>query len=178
MIIPTMSISALAWINERITPDEVLFEWNSGDSTFWYAERVQQVYSVTELPTLAAWMKEEIYVREHDNIKIILAPEDATFEAKYALGNISVKRYCHVIEQFPTKAFDWIIIDGYKKELCLPLAASAIKRGGIIVMTDTDVLEHLDSMNQMLSKAIEFHHFKSVCTTEDRLTQTTIMRLA
>lgn len=178
MIIPTMAVSALAWINENLEPDETLFEWNSGDSTFWYADRAKQVYSVTDSSSLVTWLKEELFVREYDNVKILLAPEDSTLQEGYAISSTtSFKRYCYAIEQFPTRSFDWIIIDGYKREKCLPLAMQSIKYGGVIVMTETDVPEHLDAMNQMLSKALEFHHFKSVSTTQDKLTQTTVMRV-
>ena len=45
-------------------------------------------------------------------------------------------------------------------------------------MTETDTPEYLDAMNRHLTKAIEFYHFKGVSTTQDKLTQTTIMRLS
>ena len=178
MIIPTMAIGALRWLNENLDPKHTLFEWGTGDSTFWYAERVRKLYSVTDCRATASWVRDEIFVRQFQNTEIILAAKDVADQEGYIVEpGTSVKRYCHSIEQFPTRSFDCIVIDGYKREKCLPLAMQSIKHAGIIVMTETSIPEHLDSMNQMLTRAIEFHHIKGVSTTQDKMTQTTIMRV-
>jgi len=173
-----MAISALRWLNENLDHKDTLFEWGTGDSTFWYAERVRKLYSVTDSVATASWVRDEIFVREFQNTEIILANKDAEDQEGYIVEpGKSMKRYCHSIERFPTRSFDCIIIDGYKREKCLPLAMQSIKHAGVIIMTETNIPEHLDSMNQMLTHAIEFHHIKDVSTTQDKLTQTTIMRV-
>jgi hypothetical protein len=178
--LPDMAEPALKWINENIRPSETLFEWGSGGSTFWFADRVKELYSVEHSLPFFSYVKEHYLYENYDNINMLFAPEDAQAHSKYKdyYDERSYKRYCESILAYPSRSFDWVIINGKARTVCLELAFSVIKYGGIIVVNDTDKIEYGTAVSKYRSKAIEVFDFKGFKMPFMRQGHTTIMRFA
>lgn len=177
---PDMAEPALVWINEHIEPADILFEWGSGGSTFWFADRVKRMYSVEHHPAFFRYVKEHYLYENYENIHLLYAPEDTKAHSKFIdpFDERSYKRYCEAIDSYPSRSFDWIIINGKARSVCLDLAISSVKRGGVIIMNDTNKLENKTAVNKYLSKISEIHEFKGYKLPYTRIGHTTIMRIA
>lgn len=177
---PDIAEPALSWINENIHPTEILFEWGSGGSTFWFADRVKRIYSAEHQPAFFRYVKEHYLYENYDNIHMLFAPEDAQAYPKFkdAYDERSYKRYSESILAYPSRSFDWIIINGKARHACLDLAFSAVRHGGVIVMNDTDKLEYGSAVNQHRNKAVEVLEFKGYKMPFMHQGHTTIMRMA
>lgn len=177
---PDMAEPALAWINEHIEPADTLFEWGSGGSTFWFADRVKRIYCVEHHPAFFRYVKEHYLYENYENIHMLFAPEDIKPHSAFIdpFDERSYKRYCETIESYPSRSFDWIIINGKARSACLDASFSVIKHGGIIIMNDTNKIQHKSAVNKHLSKVSEVHEFKGYKLPYTHQGCTTIMRIA
>ena len=179
-VMPDIAEPALTWINQHIEPTDTLFEWGSGGSTFWFADRVKQVYSVEHQLALFIYVKSHFLYEGYHNINMIYASEDTYPNAKYvdAFDDVSYRKYCETIHNYPSKSFDWVIINGKSRGACLELAVSSVKHGGVILINDTNKLENGAAVNNYRNKALEIFEFKGAKLPYSKQTHTTIMRMA
>lgn len=67
---PWITLSAIRWLEAMLRPEDRVFEWGSGRSTVWFAERVSSVVSVESDPTwfrrVSDWLAEE----KLDNVEL------------------------------------------------------------------------------------------------------------
>lgn len=181
--VPDMTITAVNWMNENLTEDDLVFEWGSGASTFWFAKRAKHVYSVEYYSSFFYYIKEYKLDTDCENITLSLrAPDSKIVEgyiAKYSqFADSSFYNFCHAIEDYPSRIFDWVIIDGRVRKKCLELAIKNTKRGGIIILDDTDLVEYSSAINPYLSDIEDIIDFKGQKATTGRMSQTTVIKLA
>ena len=117
--IPWYTYPAIDFLDSVVNSDWSVFEWGCGNSTLWWAARVERVISVEDDQQ---W---------YQDVKSII-PENVT---------ISLYRepaYHDCILEYPDQFFDAIVVDGsYRNESAIN-AVSKIKHGGIIVFDNSD----------------------------------------
>jgi SAM-dependent methyltransferase len=119
--IPWVTYSFIDFIKERITKAHSVFEFGSGNSTYFYAKYAGKVVSV-----------------EHDqdwyNKIINTKPENAEmiFTELKTDGD-----YCRMPVKLGTK-FDVIIVDGRDRVNCCKQAVDALTPGGVVVLDDSE----------------------------------------
>lgn len=96
-----------------------VFEYGSGNSTLWWANRTKQVVSVEDDKN---W---------YDRVKKIM-PENVTYT--FAEGE---SEYVSSITRYPTK-FDVVIVDGSHREECIKVAKDALTELGVIIVDNSD----------------------------------------
>lgn len=176
---PDIAEPALIWFNEHVSHTDTLFEWGSGGSTFWFADRVKKVYSVEHHPAFFAYVKEHYLYENYDNIQLGYAPIDVEADLKYLdyFDQYSYKRYCYAIEDFPSRSFDWVIVNGKARAQCLDRSLLAVKTGGVIIINDTDKIEYGSAVSKYYNKAVEVIELKGAKMPYARPCRTTIMRM-
>ena len=119
--IPWVTYSFIDFIAERIQKDHTVFEFGSGNSTFYYAERAKKVVSVEHDK---AWF-EKVSATKPQNSEIIFCElEEAGAYSKIPV-DIGLK-------------FDIIIVDGRDRENCCYHSVSALSDGGVVILDDTE----------------------------------------
>jgi len=115
---------AVEWL-DRFAPWERVFEWGSGASTIWLAERASEVYGV-----------------EHDSGWVELV--NGRLE-ELGMGHAVVEHhslhgadYSRAILNHPDSYFDLVAIDGRKRVACATSALNKVKPGGMIVLDDSE----------------------------------------
>ena len=98
-----------------------VFEWGSGNSTLWFAQRVHSIVST------------EHHILWKDTISTIL-PSNARIE--YVPFD-DLKRYPEVIARYK-ESWDLILIDGMSRNACIDQAIHCVSDTGIIVIDNTD----------------------------------------
>jgi predicted O-methyltransferase YrrM len=178
-----MTVPALNWLNSNLDGGEQLFEWGSGASTFWFANRVAQVYSAEYFEAFYYYIKEYAESKGYENVDLILAKPDVIpqegYIAKYSsAAGQSFKRFCLSIENYPSSSFDVVVIDGRARTRCLDLAMRAVKRGGLIIFDDTERVEYRASLNKYISSFAFIKDFKGEKATTGKISQTSIARVS
>ena len=135
-----------------------VFEWGSGGSTIWYAQRAQHVIAVEHA---AAWQRivaerlQAAGVAAECPSSPPLAPDSLvgyrweTDWPPYATLSRAPLRpeyrdYLATIDAYPDAAFDLIVIDGKERVGCAPHAIPKLKPGGRLILDDSNRAEYAD----------------------------------
>jgi len=134
--IPWTTYSFINFINDYLNVSMEIFEYGSGNSTIYYAERTKHVYTV------------EHNLEWYNKIKSQLPVNSTIF---YQELN---ENYEKSISK-PGKNFDVIIIDGRRRNNCLHTAINFLNDGGLIVLDDSERNKYSEGINFLLSKGFK-----------------------
>lgn len=135
---PWFVMGAITYLEDEFLEDPYLpltyrsFEWGSGGSTLWLSQRTASVVSI-----------------EHDREWVESAQSELD---KYNIANVSLvlrgldKRYVEYIDRFPDEHFDIILIDGRRRSDCIRHAMPKLRRGGALVLDDSERAEYQEAM--------------------------------
>jgi len=154
--LPWVTYSFIDFISDRLTNEMNIFEYGSGNSTLWYAQRVNSVTSV-----------------EHDKewfekIKNSM-PENVNINYQKLIKN---EKYSHFTSQSSEK-FDIVIVDGRDRVNCILNSINSLNNNGVIVLDDSEREYYLKGIKFLLTngfKKIDFWGispglFYKKCTT-------------
>jgi len=133
--LPDMCLPAITFFESILTPELEIFEFGSGRSTIWLAERVKHIISLEHVP---AWNRE---------VKRAIAEAGLTnVEARFRLLTHAKECYQNSIDwaatvcEYPDESFDIISVDGYDdtRISSIEFSIPRVKCGGWIVVDDTN----------------------------------------
>jgi predicted O-methyltransferase YrrM len=120
---PLLCDNAHKFLRDLLQPDWAVFEWGSGESTAFFAERVASVVSVEHDK---AWKDAvEAVLYEHKlQAQVLLLPE---------------KLMPCAISSYPDQHFDLVFVDGLDRTRvqCCEQAMPKVKPGGWLVLDDS-----------------------------------------
>ena len=140
-----MPWTVIEWFEQTLTPQMSVFEWGSGGSSIFIAQRVRKVISVEYdvIHFFVLWIHTKL--RRIANIDYVLVlPENGKANSIYASTHAKhvgedYEKYCKTIERFPDNSFDMISIDGRARAGCIHLARKKVKVGGYILVDDSEI---------------------------------------
>ncbi|MDT9200120.1 class I SAM-dependent methyltransferase [Limnospira fusiformis KN01] len=118
--IPWYTYPAIEFIENKISSDFKVFEYGSGQSTLWWAERVLKVISVESDRNWFSYIQEKM----PKNVELSLSAQEEEYAAE--------------ISRYSNNYFDVIIIDGKNRNKCVELSLSKLKDTGFIIFDNTD----------------------------------------
>lgn len=129
--IPWLTYSFLDFLEGRLDKEMSLFEYGSGNSTLFFSRILKRVDSV-----------------EHDTdwfhkIQSVV-PENVTLQHR-SLGSVDYENA--ILDQ--NHVYDMIIIDGRKRNACVKSSIERIKPEGVIILDDSERVEHAESFTFM-----------------------------
>lgn len=136
--LPWVTYSFINFIEKRLNTDMVLFEYGSGNSTFFYSQNVKFVHSVEHDKK---WF-DKVNIQKKDNVNLIYRDlnDSNEYEKSILEGN--------------TK-YDIIIVDGRRRVNCLEFATQAIKDNGIIVLDDSEREQYLKGKKMLIDNGYQ-----------------------
>ncbi len=150
--LPWMTYDAICFLEKICTKSTRVFEYGSGGSSLFFASRCTHVTSVEHNMEWSGFLKDKINVLQIDNIDLKgicgkeitdfaeLNPENCNHfvsKDKNAKG-LSFKDYVKSIDNFPTNYFDLVVVDGRARNSCVKRAISHIKKGGFLLVDNSD----------------------------------------
>ena len=138
--VPWFTYPAIDFLDGIVKPEWNVFEWGSGNSTLWWASRVE---SVTAVEDNAAWF-EEVTQQMPGNATVLKREGEDYYSA---------------ISEFGGKLFDAVIVDGSSRNDCARFAVSHLKESGILIFDNSDdgrYEESSDFLNEMGFLRIDF----------------------
>lgn len=117
--LPWMNYAIIAFLEERLNASLSVFEYGSGNSTLFFAKRVDHVVSVEKDPN---W-HEYVAAMMPENVELILCQP------------YSPEAYLKVIGQ-QDKRFDIVIVDAEERRQCLMDAPRWLTPGGVVILDD------------------------------------------
>jgi hypothetical protein len=133
----------------RLPPDPRVFEYGSGGSTLWFAGFARMLVSVEHDAGWHARVTEELHKLGAEHCTFLLRPPGpgaprAILPAELGISYASLtvpgdlEEYVRAIDSYPDESFDLVLIDGRARTACMAHAQSKVRRGGLIVLDDSD----------------------------------------
>lgn len=148
-------------------PGARVFEYGSGGSTLWFADRGCVVVSV----------EHDTYW--HRRVMVALSPEERTRvcclccppvaaadpirQARWMSGSqahtgLSFERYVRAIDKYEDHSFDLILVDGRARNAALRRAWPKVREGGVLVLDNSDRARYRGAMEELpLSTRKDYH---------------------
>jgi len=126
--IPWITYPAIDFLDSIVKRNWKTFEWGAGNSTLWWASKVDSVVSIEDN---IVWYKEIISKM----------PSNA-----FVCNHVDKLEYANSIRSYPDKSFDVIVIDGSHRNDCAKKSINKLKDSGIIVFDNSDSSEYNESM--------------------------------
>ena len=138
--IPWVTYPFLDFVTERISKDLEVFEFGSGNSTLFFAQRVRWIVSVEHSKE---WY-DTLIKKVADNVKLILTKSDNDNDYVGCLGSTN-------------KKFDIIFIDGIHRCECCVASLEFLTNKGVIVLDDSEREEYNSGIESIIN-----HGFKRI----------------
>ena len=145
---PMLTFRASKWLDDYITAKSVVFEWGSGGSTIFFAERAIYTVSVEHDPDWYEQMARRLKRLPSSKYQhVLIEPEsfrqgehrDSCDPQQYASGyelDLKFERYVRFIDGFRDHMFDLILVDGRARPSCVIHAIPKLKPHGVLIFDD------------------------------------------
>ena len=137
---PWISQGAIRFCEGSLNRNMAGFEWGSGRSTAWFAERLG---SLTSIEHELGWFKivqENLNSRGIRNVTYRLVPlNHPPHEPNRPVYN-PIPDYVAAIEEVPDGTLDFAVVDGHYRQACILAAIPKLKPAGLFLVDDTDWL--------------------------------------
>lgn len=136
-----------SWLSARPRPIRI-FEWGSGASTLWLAQRTDEVYSVEHHGGFADMMRPELAKLSNVTFLQVGAPASTSpriASAKPGSEKLDFYDYVHAIDAVEGD-FDLVVVDGRAREACMRTAIDRLAHGGLIVFDNTHRKRYKDAI--------------------------------
>ena len=119
---PWLGQDMVGILQNWLLPDDRGFEWGSGRSTIWFAERTGSLVSVEQNPDWYRWVNTGLKARNLKQVEFHLCEDE--------------REYRRVASKYPSESFDFCLVDGLARDECALAAISLVKPGGIVIVDD------------------------------------------
>ena len=140
--LPWFTYSAIDFLEEKLESNFQILEFGSGNSTLFFAERVQKVFSFEHN---SEWYN-KLQSRVPQNVELI------------PVLSGSSKEYLNESKKLSEK-FDLVIVDGLFRNECLSESMNLINNKGLIILDDSERKDYKDGIRLLLEsefKKIDF----------------------
>ncbi len=162
-----MCFPAVEQLDEILTAESRVFEYGSGGSTVYFAQRAREVVSIEHEPSWHGRVQAELERRRLNNVRyeLIEPAVDAGFERggiadpsayvsddeQYA--GKTFKAYAQAIRTFPDSYFDLVVVDGRARPSCILNARDKVRPGGVLLLDQSERPYYLESSAALLDPA-------------------------
>jgi len=143
--IPWVTYPFIDFIKDRLDKQHVVFEFGTGNSTYFYAKYVEKVFSVE-------------HDREWYNKLLNFKPENVEVVFCELVRN---GEYCRIPLRI-NKKFDIVIVDGRDRVNCCKQAVNVISDRGVIVLDDSERDLYKDGVNFLISNGFKQLSFTGI----------------
>jgi len=152
-----MNYAIVHFLEERLHKNHALFEFGSGYSTLFYADRVASVESVEN----SAYWYEQMNAQVPANANVTLVPADIDGD------------YCRSILNL-NKTYDVVIIDGRDRANCLLQSLTKLSPKGVVILDDSSRERYKPLIAIALEHGFRFLHFEGLKPTATGLHRSTL----
>src|SRR5215831_2519632 len=124
---PWMAQGAIRFCEASLTRDMAGFEWGSGRSTAWFAERLGSLTSIEHQPGWFKVVQEKLNSRGIRNVTYRLVPlNHPSHEPNWPVYD-PIPDYVAAIEEFRDGTLDFAVVDGHYRQACILAAIPKLK---------------------------------------------------
>lgn len=140
--LPWVTYSFIDFIGDRLKKDMVMFEYGSGNSTFYYSSKVKEVHTVEHD---LEWFK-KLEKAMPINVKIKYTHLEYGGEYSKSSLNSGLK-------------YDIVIVDGRDRVNCMINSLNAVRNDGVIILDDSERITYSKGIKELYKsgyKSLDF----------------------
>ena len=141
---PWISPGAVGFCDHHLTIEMTGFEWGSGISTVWFGRRLQRLVSVEHDPRWYALVTRRLKKAGLHQVGCRLIPLEHDASQPTLPRYERTPSYVRAVEEFPNESLDFVAVDGHYRQACVLAALPKLKRGGMLLVDDTNWLRAED----------------------------------
>ncbi|HBG27238.1 MAG: hypothetical protein A2Y10_12480 [Planctomycetes bacterium GWF2_41_51] len=122
--LPWLAENTIMILSEWLKAGDSGFEYGSGRSTLWLANRIEHLVSVEH--------DEQWFEKVGKNISRSQLAEKVDYR------HCTIDKYPDVIKDFPNESFDFILVDGKKRLECMANSVAKLKPGGLLILDNAN----------------------------------------
>jgi len=132
-----------------------VFEWGSGISTVWYAQKVDSLITIEHneewYHKVTKWLKNN----KLNNVELRYIPPI----------NNSFESYSQAISEYEDEFFDIVVVDGRNRVRCTVLAMNKVKKGGYLILDDSHRARYQSVFDLLVNYECKRYDFGLLQTT-------------
>jgi len=171
--VPWIPYLAKQFLDYHLTYDMQVFEWGSGGSTLYFADKCCHVVSVEHD---SGWFEHdsgwfgEVELSSRKALRLLVPPEPGALtmphsksdpEAYYSecMGDVNFRKYAGSIDDYGM--FDLVFVDGRARPSCLLHGHKHVKPGGFLLLDNSDRAYYLQETLQYFEgwESVVFHGY-------------------
>ena len=156
--IPWMNFPVISFLEDRLQKDFTVFEYGSGYSTLFYAERVKFIRTIEYNKDWYKLIKERLPA----NAEIHFVEKDVDGE------------YCRSINSTDEK-YDVVVIDGRDRVNCLKQAVKKLTERGVLLLDDSQREKYEEGLKFAIKNGYSTLKFEGISSQAINLVSTTII---
>lgn len=161
---PWITFQVIAFLKSKVKATDKVFEYGGGGSTLFFVNRAAEVVTVEHndewFKILSSIIKEKKLTNWKGNFigaaktELVSNPDPANPD-HYSSDDIpsrgfNYKEYVSAIDSYSDGYFDWVIVDGRSRPACIVHALPKIKRGGYLVLDNSDRDYYLKNLRDFI----------------------------
>jgi len=139
---------SVKWLQNFLRPHMHGFEWGSGHSTIFFAQRSARLISVEHKRKWFQKVSQKLAERGLCNVAYLFRPPRADSRPSQLrptmLEELNFKpkpefaAYCDTILDYPPESFDFVSVDGRARIECAMNALDRLKPGGVLILDNSE----------------------------------------
>ena len=125
--LPWLTRKANKYLDNDLTKDMIGLEFGSGRSSVWFASKLKHLVSVEGHEGWYEKVSSEFKRKEVKNIDYIFSKFDEKTEE-------NAEEYSDVVNNYDDEYFDFILVDGGPRDLCVLKSFNKLRPGGILAI--------------------------------------------
>ncbi len=141
--LPWFNYAFIKFLAPRLKPSMTLFEYGSGNSTIWFAGKVQTVCAV-----------------EHDELWVQKLASQLPSNAKIVFRSLLYDKVAYIQEVGKANTlYDLIIVDGRERNACVAASIACLSMQGVLILDNSEREKYLPAHHTLHAqgfKALDF----------------------
>ncbi|MDQ1006961.1 hypothetical protein QFZ82_001446 [Streptomyces sp. V4I23] len=157
---PWITFDAIEYLEKQQIQGRRIFEYGSGGSTFYWLSKGAECVSIEHDPHWHGRLKTSLLKRADYRLVPPSPPMSSEISGQIddpgaylssdpSYPGYSFRSYVTQIDEFPAEGFDLVLIDGRSRPSCIRHAVPRIKRGGILIVDNTDRQTYWKALDEL-----------------------------
>lgn len=178
---PWVTYRAVDFMEKVIGKDSLVFEYGSGGSTLYFAQKAKHLTSIEHHKEWYKIVDDVINQRNIVNCEYILREPEPRSGHEYFRSTtdtkMAFKKYVTSINKFEDNHFDFVSVDGRARVQCVLEAIPKIKNGGYLMLDNSDRKDYFEAEMILRRMGSIEHRFFGLVGYDPVLAQTTIWQI-
>lgn len=178
---PWLTYRAINFLEIYLKPGMVSFEYGSGGTTLFMADRVKKHVAVEHHKAWYESVKSTLGKANLNNVEYLLIepkPNKASNKNEYYRStrerDVSFEKYVTAINAYPNNFFDVVIVDGRARMACVREAYAKVKHKGILILDNSVRPDYFEAFLFMKKRSRSVQNLFGLIGYETLLMQTTV----